>query len=240
MKSTFIRFGAIAFVLCFALQLNAQSTSLSSVFSAQVEDDEIDGFMGAVDEAFFNVQGDDDAFTVFSFVDFDTTSIPGTATAINSISLDLTQSNAFFTADGALEFFLASDTSPVDTNSLIRFLTNGSNVGAQVVGSQLGPLFSLGSGVFVETATGDVDNFALSLSAAGEAFAISQINSGGLLRVVVTPGDLGVQATVGGNAPFIDGVNSPVLNLDVETVPEPSSAAVLSLLALAGVCRRRR
>ena len=46
--------------------------------------------------------------------------------------------------------------------------------------------------------TGDVDTFTLSLDSAGEAFAISQINSGGLLRIIATPADLGVQATYAG------------------------------------------
>ena len=53
---------------------------------------------GGVDTAFFNVQGDDDAFTVYSLADFDTSSI-GEVAAITSLSIDLTQSNASFSTD---------------------------------------------------------------------------------------------------------------------------------------------
>lgn len=224
-----------------AAQTVAVPVSLNSVFSAQVEEDEIDPFGMGVDEAFFNVQGDDDAFTVYSLVDFDTTGL-GPASAVFGFSLELTQSNAFFTADGALEFFLASDTRAVDTTDPARFQTNGSNVGAQVVGTDFGTLFSLGTGSFVETATGDTDTFALSFGTLAEAFAVSQINSGGILRIIATPGDLGVQATFSGSTSLLDPPAPPVLNLIVESeiVPEPSSLAVLGLFAMAGVCRRRR
>ncbi len=238
MKSGFLRSLVIAFTLCFAMQANAQ-TSLTSVFSAQVEEDEIDAFEGAVDQAFFNVQGDDDAFTVYSLVDFDTAGL-GTVAGIQSLGFDLTQDNAFFSADGGLEFFLASDTRAVDLNDSARYITDGDNVGSEVVGSAFGTLFSLGTGTYTQTNTGDLDAFTLSLDASGEAFAVSQINSGGLLRIIATPGDLGVQATYSGATSLLDPVAPPVLNISVTAVPEPSSAAVLGLLAFAGFCRRRR
>ena len=241
MKYNFVCFIAMALLSFFAVHANAQTvSSLTSVFSAQVEEDEIDAAGAVVDQVFFNVQGDDDAFTVYSFADFDTTGI-GSVTGITNLVFDLTQSNAFFTADGGLEFFLASDTRAVDLTDPARYISNGSNTGADVVGTSFGTLFSLGTGAFVETATGDLNSFGLTLDAAGEAFAVSQINSGGLLRIIATPDDLGVQATFSGALSGLDPVGPPVLNVTTTSaVPEPSSAAVLGLLAIVGVCRRRR
>ena len=191
-------------------------TSLSSIFSAQIEDDGIDAFGGGVDNRFFNVEGDDDAFAVYSLADFSTGSI-GQVSAINSLSLDLTQSLAFFSANGGMEFFLASDTRDVDLNDPARFMSaqanGGANTGADVVGNEFGTLFPLGSGTFTETATGDVNTFTFSLDAAGEAFAISQINSGGLLRIIATPADTNVQATYSGAGSILTPPSPPVLNV---------------------------
>ena len=193
------------------------SVELTGVFSAQVEEDEIDAFGTEVDTAFFNVQGDDDAFTVYSLVDFDTSSI-GQVSAINSLSLELAQSNTFFSANGGLEFFLASDTRAVDLTDTARFISDqangGANTGEAVVGNSFGVLFPLGNGTFNATATGDVDTVLFSLDAAGEAFAISQINSGGLLRIIATPADADVQATYSGAGSILAPPSPPVLNLN--------------------------
>ena len=191
------------------------SADLTGVFSAQIEEDEIDAFGGNVDTAFFNVQGDDDMFTVYSLVDFDTSSI-GEVSTINSLSLELTQSNAFFSTNGGLEFFLASDTRTVDLNDSARYISdqgNGGNTGSAVVGSAFGTLFPLGNGTFNVTNTGDVNTILLSLDEAGEAFAVSQINSGGLLRIIATPSDTSVQATYSGAGSILDPPSPPVLSL---------------------------
>ena len=91
--------------------------------------------------------------------------------------------------------------------------TGGANTGADVVGSAFGTLFPLGTGMYTETATGDVDTIAFSLDAAGEAFAVSQINSGGLLRIIATPADVAVQATYSGAGSILDPFSPPVLNV---------------------------
>jgi len=196
------------------------SASLTSVFSAQIKEDQIDSFLGEIDSRFFNVQGDDDPFTVYSLVDFDTSSI-GQVLAINSLSLDLTQSNIFFSAPGGLQFFLASDTRPVDLNDTARFISDqangGANTGADVVGNSFGTLFPLGAGTYTETASGDVDTVIFSLNAAGEAFAVSQINSGGLLRIIATPADTDVQATYSGATSTLSPPSPPVLNVVATT-----------------------
>jgi len=194
--------------------------ALSSVFSAQVEEDEVDANGGAVDTAFFNVQGDDDAFTVYSLADFDT-SLIGEVAAITSLSIELTQSNAFFSAAGGLEFFLASDTRSVGVTDNARFISaqsgGGANTGEAVVGNAFGTLYPLGTGMYTEAATGDVDTIELSLDAAGEAFAISQINSGGLLRIIATPSDANVQATYSGAGSVLNPPSPPILNISATT-----------------------
>jgi hypothetical protein len=245
-KSIIYRFAAFAVPFCivasgFAVQAQGQ-VDLTTVFSAQVEEDEIDAFNGDVDQAFFNVQGDDDAFTVYSLADFDTAGI-GQVASIDSIDLDLAQSNAGFSATGGLEFFLATDTRVVDLNDTARYQSdqaNGGNNGADVVGSAFGTLHALGTGTYTVGNNGDVDSFAFSLDAAGEAFAISQINSGGLLRVIATPGDLGVQATYSGATSLLDPPAPPVLRLGVTAIPEPGSMTCLLAIGLAALTRRKR
>ncbi len=199
------------------------TAALTSVFSAQVEQNGVDSFDGNVATAFFNVQGDDDGFAVYSLVDFDTSSI-GEVSAINSLSIELTQSNAFFSANGGMEFFLASSTRQVGTADPARFISSqsngGANTGAAVVGNEFGTLFPLGSGMYVETATGDVDTIVLSLDAAGEAFAISQINQGGLLRIIATPSDADVQATFSGAGSILTPPSPPVLNVNATPAVE--------------------
>ena len=216
MKTLFSIFFGLAALLIFSTA-DANAQALPGIFSAQVEEDEIDGFMGEVDDAFFNVQGDDDDFTVYSLVDFETTSI-GQVSAITSLTLDLSQANADFSADGDVEFFLATDTRDVDVDDSARYISaqanGGANTGADVVGSEFGTLHSLGTGTYTVVADGEVDSFVLSLDAAGEAFAISQINSGGLLRIIGTPADVGVQATYSGADNFFDPpIPAPVLNV---------------------------
>ncbi|MEM6912248.1 MAG: hypothetical protein AAF555_11800 [Verrucomicrobiota bacterium] len=217
-----------------------KAATITGTFSAQVEEDEIDAFSGAVDQAFFNVQGDDDAFTVYSLVDFPTTSIslPSGAQVVG-LSLSLTQSNAFFSSDGGLEFFLASDTRAIDLSDSARYQTNNppGNLGGDVVGTSFGTLLSLGTGAYAEANTGDTDIFSLTVSSSVEAFILSQIGAGDLLRVIATPADLGVQATYSGANSQLDPPSPPVLTLTI--VPEPS-VALLSLFGLLIAARRRR
>ena len=116
-----------------------------------------------------------------------------------------------------MEFFLASDTRAVDLNDTARFISDqangGENTGEDVVGGAFGTLFPLGNGTFNVTATGNVDTVLLSLDAAGEAFAISQINSGGLLRIIATPAATDVQATYSGAGSILTPPAPPILNL---------------------------
>ena len=235
MKTLLSIFG-IAALLIFSTA-DAQAQALPSVFSAQIEEDEIDPFGEGVDMAFFNVQGDDDFFTVYSLIDFDTSSIDTTSGAISgidSLSLDIAQSNIFFTVAGDLEFFLASDTRVVTVDDPARFIsdfnseapTGEPNIGADVVGDAFGTLYPLGTGSFlpeldgtgaIVEPSGQVDNFVFTLGPGAETFVVSQINSGGLLRIIATPADADVQATYSGFFSLLDPPAPPVLNVTVST-----------------------
>jgi len=143
------------------------------------------------------------------------------------MSLDLWQTNVFFNADGDIEFFLATDTRFVDLSDPARFIQNQptGNTGADVVGTAFGTLFSLGTGTYTQTADFDNDNFVFSLDAEAEAFAISQINSGGVLRIIATPADVSVAATyAGANFPFLD--DAPFLPFPVLNVSATSGMAI--------------
>ena len=135
MKKLLSTFGAVALlILC---TTDAKAQELPAVFSAEIRDDlrdpPIRDFMGEVNTAFFNVQGDDDDFVVYSLVDFDTTSIDtsgGTVSGISSLTLDLSQANAVFSTSGDLAFFLASDTRAVEVTDTARFMSDRANGGA--------------------------------------------------------------------------------------------------------------
>ncbi|MEO1526213.1 MAG: PEP-CTERM sorting domain-containing protein [Planctomycetota bacterium] len=227
-------------VVPFLLLPIASAAEVTANFSAQVEEDEIDAFNGNVDQAFFNVQGDDDEFTVYTLADFDSAMLGLSNLSIgdvNGISLSLAQSNAFFSSNGAVEFFLAEDTREVTLSDSARYISDGDNVGAEVVGNAFGTLHALGGGTYTETATGDVDTFTLSLDAAGEQFLIDQINSGGTLRIIGTPGDLTVQATYSGATSLLDPPAAPLLS--ITAIPEPGFATLLGF-GVAGIAVRRR
>jgi len=140
------------------------------------------------------------AFSSFAVADFDSTmlGIGFTVTQINSLSIVLTQDNAAFTTDGPINFYLSEDTTTsiqFDAPSPIMFDYPPDSQG---VDGQLQPLHALGSGSFMQTATGDPDTYNLTLDDAGTQYLINQINSGGVIRIVITPGSPDVSATYAG------------------------------------------
>jgi hypothetical protein len=188
---------------------------------------------GVNGKQFFNMEGSTNGtFASFGVVDFESSPITGPVT---SLILDLTQANAAFTNNGALIFYLSTDTttgiepvtSPLAYNS--ADLPTG-------LGTQLSTLFLLGTGSFTQGSDGTVNAFSLSLSPAATIYLSGQLSMGGLIRLVIAPDDPTVAATYAGftNAEF----SGPQLTL-VTPVPEPGTlvCACLAFLVVTGGSR---
>ncbi len=112
--------------------------------------------------------------------------------------------------------------------------------------ASLDPSFSpganmLGSAIFFPTGVGgSATVIPLTFSPAQELAIISAVNGGGgPLRLLVASGTAGVALTGGG---LTNNNGAPLLTITYNAVPEPSTAVLLSLGAVAGllVIRRRR
>lgn len=155
---------------------------------------------------FFNIEGTDNGnFASFGVADFNGGAFDfgfaGPVTDVTSVRLTLTQSNASFTADGSLLFFLSGnttrriepDTTGAPATGEIFFDANDTPDG---IGTQLDPIFATGTGTFTRGAdtpetpggTGTVDTFTLTLSQEAEDLLIGALNSDSRIRLVAAPG----------------------------------------------------
>lgn len=196
---------------------------------------------GTFGKLFFNVEGVNTGFASFGVADF-RFAAPGPVGAVGpTLTLTLTQSNAAFTHNGGLDFFLATDvtTGIQPGTSPLRFVSGAPGT-PDGIDAQLGTLFPLGSGTFTQTASGNIDTYTLTLSPAAQAFLTAQLNGDGRVRLVIGPRDGDVAATEAGLGNN-DGP-APTLTLDAQTVPEPSTLALVALggAALGGWRWRRR
>jgi hypothetical protein len=187
----------------------------------------------------FNVQGDDDAYHAWSAADFDTAFL-GFASPIADITafeLSLTQWNAWFTNDGTVGFWITEETSAtIGAESTLAWADTPESDG---LGTQLEPRTFLGTGVFTETNSGDIDTYDLTAMpgfASVKPTLIDHINSGDTIRIIVAPTvtDTAVAATWAGYSSFsydgptltVHGLTEPGA-LDPPTVSEtaPSDGA---------------
>jgi hypothetical protein len=172
---------------------------------------------GAAGRTYFNVQGKaNERFASFGVLDYRSAKPETPVTKVGKLTLTLTQSVARFSKDGAIRIAVAPDvtTDPKPEGSTLKFDPKAEGG----VGEQLGKLIPLASAQasFTKRKTGDVDAIVLMPSAEAEAVLIRQINSGGVIRLVVTPADDAVAATyfgVGAN----EAEQRP--NLALETTP---------------------
>jgi hypothetical protein len=232
----FVGFPVALTVLSFAIPAHADLTVSASDNATITTMGPRPGTNG---KRFFNVEGYNSANTLFaSFGVLDFQAPTGESILLaDTLELSLVESNAQNTNAGALNFYLTSDTVTdiQPTTSPLKFQSGSLPDG---LGTQLTPAYLLGSGTFNTTGNinnGQVDSFTFTLSGAEQTYLTNQINAGGDIRLIVTPGDPNVVATYAGfsNTTF----NGPSLTVATTAVPEPSSILILlaglSLLAAA-------
>jgi hypothetical protein len=186
---------------------------------------------GVNGKQFFNMEGSTNGtFASFGVVDFQSSP---TNVQVTSLVLDLTQANAAFTQNGALTFFLSTDTTTGIEPVTSPLAYNAASLPTGL-GTQLSPLFSLGTANFTQVSDGTVDAFTFSLSPAAATYLKGQLMAGGRIRLVIAPNDPTVAATYAGfsNTEF----SGPQLTL---VTPEPGTLG-LACLAFLMVCGRRK
>ena len=165
---------------------------------------------------------------------------------MTALAVTLTQTDAAFTADGLLNFYLTQDTTTVatQTGSPLTFQSGSLPDG---IGTQLSPRLLLGQGTFTQVATGHADLFTFALNAAESAYLAGQLDGGGDVRVVIGTADATVSATYDGFTNTTAGPPGPSVTLTTtvppSAVPEPAALAMAGLglaSTLILAARRRR
>jgi hypothetical protein len=139
---------------------------------------------GEAGSKYFNVEGKgNEKYASFGVLVFE---LPEEVreTTLKSLTLSLVQSIPRFARDGAIKFFLAPD---LDPNAELKF-DPGAPDG---VGSQIKPLYSLGSGEFKKIETGKTESFRLTVNDTVR----DRLARGGKLCLVIAPADAAVAAT---------------------------------------------
>jgi len=189
---------------------------------------------GVNGKQFFNMESlGQGTFASFGVVDFQSSPM---SLQVTSLALALTQANAAFTHNGALTFYLSTDTATNIEPGISSLIYSVADIPTGL-DNQLSPIFPLGTGSFTQVSDGTMDIFSFSLSAAVASYLTSQISTGGRIRVVIAPGDPTVAATYAGfsNTEFA----GPELTL---AAPEPGTLGGTSLVLLAltaGLARAR-
>lgn len=194
---------------------------------------------GANGKNFFNIEGSSYGnFSSFGVADFNGSdlSFGGDPVAmITGISLSFVQSNAGFTTDGALRFFVTTSTADIQPGSSLVY---NSAFGENGIGSQLDPIELLGTGTFTEIANGTVDTYNFdNLSAGASAMLTNAYLSDSLVRIVIAPDSATTAATWAGFSNST--LAGPTLTLTGEAVPEPATMVAIALGATALMRRRR-
>lgn len=173
--------------------------------------------MGDNGKRFFNMEGNQNGnFSSFGVADFTLSELGrvfenGTD---SRLTVTLVQANSAFTNDGDLHFWLTTDTTTCiqpSEDPAVKFDLGDDPDGLT---DQLSPRFSLGAGTFTEVASGQEDSFTFQLSRSAHEYLRHQIETGGKIRIVVSPADGTVAATYAGytNTEF----SGPVLTVDVD------------------------
>ena len=173
---------------------------------------------GANGKNFFNIEGSaNGAFASYGVADFSFGILPYPVIAINSMQLQLTQSNAAFSATGPVVISLDQSSPLANIQPGTSPLANDGvdpGTATDVTQGDLS-LLALGGGPFVYTpiANGSVDSYTFTLDAPSTTELINRLNSGATIRLAIGSGASSLAATWAGfsNATY----SGPMLNLDV-------------------------
>ena len=177
---------------------------------------------GANGQNFFNLEGsDNNAFASFGVIDIDLSPLflgGNPYSTVTGATLTLAENNAAFSHPGSYSVYLTNQTG-VDissTNTNLKAITTNNGAAMVDVNNLLTPLSTaLGSDAF--TTTGNVNNGQLhtvSLNFTGGSLTsiINALNSGGKLRLVLTPDTHDTVATFSGWSNTTAGRPGPVLS----------------------------
>lgn len=195
---------------------------------------------GNAGKNFFNVEGNNKGqYASFGVADFSASSfgLSLPVADITGIRLVLIEDRASFSTAGGINIWLSEDTT-TDIEPVTSPLAWDASDLPNGLGSQLVPRHYLGSGTYTPTADGTVFSYTLSLTPNAKSYLISQLNSAGAIRIVVSPADDDVAATYVGYSH--SSLAGPTLELDVVPVPEPASLTAVAMGVLGILWRKRR
>jgi PEP-CTERM motif len=198
---------------------------------------------GASGKNFFNVLGTGTGSQSFGVAEFDFSalkpSLPATFDTISNVALLLTEANSNgVSAPGSIGVYYTShndlDIQP-GTSSLAA--VSGKD-GKDGIDTQLEPVLQ-STGLYGDTATGDVDTVSITLTSDAEAALKSALKNGTVFRLIVTAEAANVAATFAGDSNST--LAGPTLTFELDAVPEPSSLILggLGLLGLLAIVRQR-
>lgn len=194
--------------------------------------------------------GNDDGFQSYGAVTFNLTAADFGLAAImdiDTVDLSLTFNDRGFSDGSQFELYFTADDFAGDGTSNYAGLVydeSGANDPSGIDAASFTSLTSLGTYAlgFDPTDGGTNGGVAFDYSinfAAVAAELVSEINAGSDFTILLAATDNADDVTFSGVGNTFD-PGDPALTVTVAAVPEPSSAAVLGLIAFAGFCRRRR
>jgi hypothetical protein len=160
-------------------------------------------------------------------------------TDLTSVQVSYMQSNAAFTNDGPLDFFVSFD--PAVAGGDFSGLAH-TGIGAGIDDTQFSDspsLQSIGTGTFTTVATGHVDTYALSFGGATKTSLLNAINSGSPFAILMSAATGSAAATHAGlesTRYVINGGSEPDIkrtSLSIEAIPEANTVWLLLLGAAA-------
>lgn len=190
--------------------------------------------------------GNDDGFQSYGITTFNMTAADFGVMAVSDITtviLDLTFNDRFFSDGTQFGLYFTSDDFDAAYTGL-SYDAAGPNDPSGLDATQFANLTSLGTYATGFDTTdgangGMVFNYSVNFAAV-EADLIAEINAGSDFSLILTATDNADDITFSGVGNTFDPGDPALTITTAAAVPEPGSAIVLSLMALAGVCRRRR